>query len=75
MMYRNSTVKMDSLHGQMRMKDLLIQQGLHKSLRVKKPESIQDENWTDIDEMAASAIRLHLSNDVFNNVINETKAN
>ena len=60
---------------QRRMKDLLIQQGFHKALEDKKPESIKDEDWTDIDEKAASAIRLHLSNDVLNNVIDETSAN
>ena len=36
---------------------------------------MNDEDWFDIDERAASAIKLHLSDDVLNNVIDETKAN
>ena len=36
---------------------------------------MNDEDWTDIDERAASAIRLHLSDDVLNNVIDEANIN
>uniref|UniRef100_A0A2N9IT84 CCHC-type domain-containing protein n=1 Tax=Fagus sylvatica TaxID=28930 RepID=A0A2N9IT84_FAGSY len=49
---------------QRRMKDLLIQQGVHKALlgKAKKPEKMSDENWEEMDEKAASAIRLNLVN-------------
>lgn len=50
------------------MRDLLIQQGLHKALggKSKNPESMTPEDWEEIDEMAASAIRLPLTDDVVN---------
>ena len=61
---------------QRRMKDLLIQQGLHKALggKSKKPESMKLEDWEEMDEKAASAIILHLTDDVVNNIIDEDSA-
>ena len=58
------------------MRDLLIQQGLHKVLDAdaKKPDTMKAEDWADLDERAASAIRLHLSDDVVNNIIDEDTA-
>jgi len=58
---------------QRRMRDMLIQQGLHKVLDVdaKKPDTMKAEDWADLDERAASTIRLHLSDDVVNNIIDE----
>ena len=43
------------------MKDLLIQQGVHKALlgKEKKPEQVNDEKWVEMDEKAASTIRLN----------------
>ena len=43
---------------QRRMKDLLIQQCLHKALgdKFKKPESMKLKDWEEMDEKAASAI-------------------
>ena len=43
------------------MKDFLIQQGVHKALlgKEKKPEQVKDEKWVEMDEKAASAIRLN----------------
>ncbi|PHT40220.1 Retrovirus-related Pol polyprotein from transposon TNT 1-94 [Capsicum baccatum] len=48
------------------MRDLLIPQGLHKALsgESKKPESMKLEHWEEINEKTASAIRLHLVDDV-----------
>ncbi|KAH0773397.1 hypothetical protein KY290_010534 [Solanum tuberosum] len=50
------------------MRDLLIQQGLHKALggKSKNPESMTPEYWEEMDEKAASAIRLPLIDDVVN---------
>ena len=39
----------------------------------KKPESMKLEDWEEMDEKAASAIRLHLI-DVVNNIIDEESA-
>uniref|UniRef100_A0A2N9HCZ1 Integrase catalytic domain-containing protein n=1 Tax=Fagus sylvatica TaxID=28930 RepID=A0A2N9HCZ1_FAGSY len=48
------------------MKDLLIQQGVHKALlgKTKKPEKMSDENWEEMDEKATSAIRLNLGDEM-----------
>ena len=40
----------------------------------KKPESMKLEDWEEMDEKAASAIRLHLTDDVVNNIIDEESA-
>ena len=52
---------------------MLIQQGLHKALggKSKKPESMKLEDWEEMDEKAANAIKLHLTDDVVNNIIDE----
>ncbi|KAH0684784.1 hypothetical protein KY290_022037 [Solanum tuberosum] len=61
---------------QRRMRDLFIQQGLHKALgdKSKKLESMKLEDWEEMDEKAASAIRLHLTDVVINNIIDEESA-
>lgn len=58
------------------MKDLLIQQGLDIALGANeaKPETMKDEEWANMDKKAASAIRLHLSDKVLNNVGDENSA-
>ena len=58
------------------MKDLLIQQGVHKALlgKVKKPKKMENEVWQEMDAKAASAIRLNLSNEVIHIVIDVEKA-
>ena len=60
---------------QRRMKDLLIQQGVHKTLlgKAKKPEKMENDVWEEMDEKAASAIRLNLLDEVIHNVIDEEK--
>jgi hypothetical protein len=56
---------------QRRMKDLLIQQGVHKALlgKAKKPKKMSDENWEEMDEKAANAIRLNLGDEVIHNIL------
>ena len=53
------------------MKDLLIQQGVHKALlrKKKKPEMIKDVEWVEMDEKAASAICLNLGDEVSRNIL------
>ena len=56
---------------QRRMKDLLIQQGVHKALlgKEKKLETMKDIEWVEMDEKAASAIRLNLCDEVIHNIL------
>ena len=56
---------------QRRMKDLLIQQGVHKALlgKEKKLETMKDVEWVEMDEKAASAIRLNLGDEVIHNIL------
>lgn len=58
------------------MRDLLIQQGLHKLLDVgaKKSHIMKVEKWADLDERASSTIRLNLSDDVVHIIIDEDTA-
>ena len=53
------------------MKDLLIQQGVHKALlgKEKKQEMMKDEEWVEMNEKAASAIRLNLADKVIHNIL------
>ena len=52
------------------MKDLLIQQKVHKALSCKSkiPETMKKAELEDKDEIAANAIRLILSDEVVNNI-------
>lgn len=61
---------------QMRMKSILIQQGIKVALsgKEKKPTKINDDDWVDIDERALSTIQLYLSDEVLYNVRKETTA-
>ena len=56
---------------QRQMKDLLIQQGVHKALlrEEKKLEVMKDVEQVEIDEKAASIIRLNLGNEVIHNIL------
>ena len=53
------------------MKDLLIQQGVHKALlgKEKKPETMKDVEWVEMDEKKASAICLNLGDEVIHNIL------
>jgi hypothetical protein len=61
---------------QRRLKDLLIQQGVHKGLleKAKKPEKMDNDVWEEMDAKAASAIHLNLLDEVIHNVIDEDNA-
>ena len=58
--------KNDFSYWRMQMKNLLISQKLHKALagKEKKPESMKDEDWEELDLEARSAIILCLERDV-----------
>ena len=59
-----------------KMRDMLIQQGVEKALvgKTKKPYDMSNEDWNEIDEKALSAIRLCLADDVLFNIVSETTA-
>jgi hypothetical protein len=58
------------------MHDLLVQQGVVKALlgKSKKPTTITDEDWGEIDARALSSIRLCLADDVMFNIVAEKTA-
>ena len=57
----------------LKVRDLLVQQGLHKALagKAKKPMGMTDEEWEDFDLRAMSSIWLCLANEVLSNVTAE----
>ena len=57
-----------------KMKALLVQQGLHKTLQGQEKSSISAENWEDMDAKALSSIQLSLADDVLREVKEETSA-
>ena len=59
-----------------RVKALLVQQGLHKTLQGKKskPASMSDKDWEELDLKKASTIQLCLADEVMYNVIDEDTA-
>ena len=58
---------------QRRVKDVLVQQGLAKALngKNKKPESMNDDEFEELDARCASTIRLYVADNIINNVIDE----
>ena len=60
----------------LKVKDLLVQQGLHKALDgvTKKPATMTTSDWEDLDARALSTIRLCLANEVLFNIVEETTA-
>ena len=55
------------------MRDLLVQQGLQKALagKSKKPTTMTNEEWEDLDAKALSTIHLCLADDVLFNIVGE----
>ena len=53
------------------MKDILIQQGVHKALlgKEKKLKTMKDVDWVEMDEKVASTIRLNLGDEVIHNIL------
>ena len=58
---------------QKKVKTLLLQQGLHKTLQGKsaKPVSSSNEDWEEMDLKVASTIQLCLADEVMYNVMDE----
>ena len=59
---------------QVKMKEILIQNGVRKALEGedKKLIGVSDAKWEEMDAKALSAIQLCLSNDVLRKVVKET---
>ena len=59
-----------------KMHDLLVQQGVAKALlgRSKRPSSMTEDEWDELDDRALSAIRLCLVDDVLFNIVSEKTA-
>jgi hypothetical protein len=57
----------------LKMRDLLVQQGLQKVLagKTKKPTSMTDKDWEDLDARALSTIHLCLADEVLFNIVGE----
>jgi hypothetical protein len=57
----------------LKMQDLLVQQGLQKALasKSKKPTTMTEWEWEDLDAKALSTIHLCLADDVLFNIIGE----
>ena len=58
----------------LKVRDLLVQQGLHKALDgvTKKPTSMSNSDWEDLDARALSTVRLCLANEVLFNIVGES---
>jgi hypothetical protein len=57
---------------QTRVKDLLAQQGILKALSDKKPVTVDDDKWEEMQAQAAATIRLCLSDQIMYHVMDET---
>jgi hypothetical protein len=57
----------------LKMRDLLVQQGLQKALagKTKKPMTMKNEEWEDMDAKSLSTIHLCLADDVLFNIVGE----
>jgi hypothetical protein len=57
----------------LKMKDLLVQQGLQKALagRIKETDTMTNDEWDDLDARALSTICLCLADDVLFNIVGE----
>eukprot|EP00253_Pinus_taeda_P017110 PITA_17110 len=77
----NAKVKVEKFIGKsnfslwkLKVRDLLMQQGLHKALdgATKRPATMTDSNWEDLDARALSTIRLCLADEVLFNIVEES---
>ena len=59
----------------LKVRDLLVQQGLRKALDgvTKKPARMSSSDWEDLDARALSTIRLFLANEFLFNIVGESK--
>ncbi|KAK4428495.1 Retrovirus-related Pol polyprotein from transposon TNT 1-94 [Sesamum alatum] len=56
--------------GKMRVKDLLARQGILKALRPQKPDSMDAEDWEELQKRASGTIWLYLTYEILYHVIN-----
>ncbi|KAG9446276.1 hypothetical protein H6P81_012404 [Aristolochia fimbriata] len=59
---------------QSQVKDILVQKGLYRTWSGKKPPSMDNDTWEEMEMKAVSLIRLCLAEEVAYNVIKETSA-
>ena len=57
---------------QTRVKDLLAQQGLSKTLSDQKPDKVDDDKWEEMRAQACATIRLCISDQIIYHVMEET---
>jgi hypothetical protein len=71
--WKSSVEKTTLSSGSSRCGILLVQQGLQKALagRTKKPTSMTNEEWEELDAKALSTIRLCLADEVLFNIVGE----
>lgn len=55
-------------------KDVLAQQGLTNALEVKKPATMTDEKWTELEAKVVATIRLSLASQIKYQVLTETSS-
>ncbi|MCI18063.1 transducin/WD40 repeat-like superfamily protein [Trifolium medium] len=69
-------VKISFSIWRVQMRAVLTHNGLKKALdgKAKKPISMTEEQWDELDEKALSSIQLCLSKEVLREVVNETTA-
>ena len=60
----------------LKMRDLLVQRGLQKALqgKIKRPLTMTNDEWEELDSKALSTIQLCLVDDVLFNIIEEKLA-
>jgi hypothetical protein len=70
-----STEKNNFELWKLNMQDLLVQQGFQKAFlgKSKKPKSMKDEDWEDLDARTLNTIRLFLADEVFSNIDGEER--
>ena len=56
---------------QMRVKDMLVQQGMVKALYEKQPEGMNNMDWKDLEAKVVTTIRLYLADNVMYHVMDE----
>ena len=57
---------------QMRVEDLLAQQGIWRALSEKKPAKVDDDKWEEMQTQACATIRLYLSDQIMYHVMDKT---
>ena len=83
MMTTNMSFSVEKFNGkvsftlwQMRVKDVLTQQGLARALKGKdgKPQEMTDDQWEELEARCVSTIRHCIADNIINNVMDEDSA-